>query len=161
MSDRKNLLVVCDDEMICQVTQKRLEILGYNSIVATGAEAARLAFQHNSEKFNLVMMDRNLFDGDGIDLASEFLDIRPGIPIALYTGGSTVIEDVQPMGICAVISKALTLEEFADALRQVFDGADIAPTSVSRSEEIAPHGMPLQTRLRPHLYFSPAADYLR
>jgi hypothetical protein len=45
------------------------------------------------------------------------------MPIALYTGGLTVIEDVRPMGIRAVISKALTMEEFTDALTRVFDAA--------------------------------------
>ena len=123
MPGRKNILVVCDDELISQLTQKRLEMLGYNSMVAPNAEAARLIFFRNSEEFDLVMVDHILFDGNGVDLASEFLDIRPGIPIALYTGGALTIEDVQSKGIRAVIPKVLTMEEFAEALKGVFDAS--------------------------------------
>lgn len=123
MSDRKNVMVVCDDELISQLTEKRLEILGYDSIVVLSAKAARSVFPHYSEKVDLVMVDHVLFDGDGVDLASEFLDIRPGMPIALYTGGPLTIEDVQSKGIRAAIPKVLTMEEFAEALKRVFDVA--------------------------------------
>ena len=67
------------------------------------------------------MVDHILSDGDGVDLASEFLDIRPGIPVALYTGGALTIEEVQSRGISAVIPKVLTMEEFTEELKRVFD----------------------------------------
>jgi DNA-binding response OmpR family regulator len=119
VSNWKSILVVCDDELVCQFTELRLKRLGYGSTVVPSAEAGRSVFQHNSEKFDLVMVDYNLLDGNGVDLASEFLDIRPDVPIVLYTGGSLRAEDVRSNGIRAVIPKVLTMKEFADALRSV------------------------------------------
>jgi DNA-binding NtrC family response regulator len=122
VSDRKSILLVCDDELVCRFTEMRLKRLGYRSIAAPTTEAARLVFKHNSEKFDLVMVDHTLFDGNGIDLASELLDIRPNIPIAL-SGVSLTIDDMRPRGIRAVIPKVLTINEFDDALERVFDAA--------------------------------------
>ena len=123
MSDRKSILLVCDDELVCRFTEVRLKRLGYRSIAAPTTEAARLVFKHNSEKFDLVMVDHTLFDGNGIGLASELLDIRPDIPIALYSGVPLTIDDMRGRGIRAVIPKVLTINKFDDALEHVFDAA--------------------------------------
>lgn len=117
----RNVLIIGDDEVVSQMTQARLERLGYNSRAVTNADAGREAFSDGSQRFDLVMVDHILFDGFGEELAADLARIHSDIPIVLYTGAGLTLEDCSSKGICAVIPKALSMEEFAKALRQVFD----------------------------------------
>jgi CheY-like chemotaxis protein len=121
MSHRKTILLIDDDPLICEMTQGVLERLGYDSMAVGSAQAARKAFSDNPGQFDLIIVDHILSDESGIDLAEDLLRIRPDIPIVLYTGGQTEIEDVRSKGVRAIIAKGLTRREFAEALDRIFD----------------------------------------
>jgi len=121
VSEKKTILLVDDDPLICEMTQELLRRLGYNVAVVMTAKEARAAFFDDPVQFDLIMIDHILSDESGIELASDLLGIRPDVRIALYTGGSTELEDVRSRGIRAVVSKAFTREEFRKALERIFD----------------------------------------
>jgi DNA-binding response OmpR family regulator len=55
-------------------------------VVASGAEA-RAAFR--SDRFDLVFLDLNLPDADGIELLGEFRGISPKTRVVIVTGDAT------------------------------------------------------------------------
>jgi two-component system cell cycle sensor histidine kinase/response regulator CckA len=120
MSDRKTILLIDDDPLICEMTRDVLEQFGYNPVVVMSAEEARTVFSENPKQFDLIMVDHILSDESGINLAADLLRIRPDILIALYTGGNAEVEDVRSKGIRAVIPKGLSRGEFRETLERIF-----------------------------------------
>ena len=121
MSDRKSILVIDDDEVVSEMTKQVLERIGYTAMVVTSAGAALVALSNDPQQFDLIMVDHILSEANGVELAVDLLRIRPNIPIVLYTGGQTTIEDVRSKGIRAVIPKGLSRRELGEALKFVFD----------------------------------------
>jgi len=120
VSDKKTILLIDDDPLICEMTEGVPLKLGYDVVVAATSEQGQVAFSCDPARFDLVMVDHILSDRNGADLAPDLLRVRPDIRIALYTGGPTQLDDVQSKGICAVIAKALSREEFRRELERIF-----------------------------------------
>jgi DNA-binding NarL/FixJ family response regulator len=59
------------------------------------------------------------------EMVSEFLRIRPDVPIILYTGFSESISPAkaQAMGVKALLLKPLTMASLAEEVRRVLDGS--------------------------------------
>ncbi len=123
MSYKKTILLIDDDELICEMTQGVLEKLGYNCMTAANAHEARALFSGDPGKFDLIMVDHLLSDASGVDLAADLLSVRHDALIVLYTGGSADVEDVRSKGVRAVIPKGLTRQELAGAIERIFEAA--------------------------------------
>jgi len=117
--ERKTILVVDDDEVLCELTTILLERLGYHCSAVRDPEAALQIVSCNPGQFDLVLADHLLGRSTGIELAAELQRIRPGIPVVLYTGNPADLQGLPSKGICAVIEKGLTRQEFAKELRRV------------------------------------------
>ena len=123
MAARKEILLIDDDVLVSEMTRAVLESLGYNPTVATSAEAALMIFSANPRQFDLIMVDHIISDANSVNLAADLLCICSDIPIALYTGGQTTIEDVRAQGLRTVIPKGVSRRELGEALKFVFDSA--------------------------------------
>jgi DNA-binding response OmpR family regulator len=82
-----NILVVDDDRLTGWAIGKGLaeQQLPFR-VVASGAEA-RAAFR--SDRFDLVFLDLNLPDADGIELLDEIRGISPKTRVVIVTGDAT------------------------------------------------------------------------
>jgi DNA-binding response OmpR family regulator len=82
-----NILVVDDDRLTGWAIGKGLaeQQLPFR-VVTTGTEA-REAFRSN--RFDLVFLDLNLPDADGIELLGEIREISPGTRVVIVTGDVT------------------------------------------------------------------------
>lgn len=82
-----NILVVDDDRLTGWAIGKGLaeQQLPFR-VVTTGTEA-REAIRSN--RFDLVFLDLNLPDADGIDLLGEIREISPGTRVVIVTGDVT------------------------------------------------------------------------
>ncbi len=69
MLEGRTVLVVEDNEQNLEMVEFLLEEAGARVVAAADAEAARRAFA--SEPFDLVLMDMNLPDADGLDRVAE------------------------------------------------------------------------------------------
>ncbi len=87
--NKRKILIVEDDSMLCTVFEMFLEELGYNhcGTVASGEEA--MAFLENKLP-DLILMDIHLKgDIDGVDTAKSVLE-KYNIPVIYITGDSDV-----------------------------------------------------------------------
>ena len=102
--------LIVDDEPdirdLLGITLGRMQIQ-----VSTAADYASAVRQLGSERFDLVLTDMRLPDGDGLDLVEWIQTHRPGVPVAVITAHGNVEAAVRALKLGAFdfISKPLDL----------------------------------------------------
>ncbi|MGI9245464.1 MAG: sigma-54-dependent transcriptional regulator, partial [Steroidobacteraceae bacterium] len=112
MTDRKpkpRALVVDDEPDIREllsITLGRMDIE-----VATAADRTEALRRLGGERFDLVLTDMRLPDGDGLDVVEWLQEHRPGVPVAVITAHGNVEAAVRALKLGAFdfISKPLDL----------------------------------------------------
>jgi len=110
MSDKSPRALIVDDEPdireLLAITLGRMQIQ-----VSTAADFASAVKQLGSDRFELVLTDMRLPDGDGLDLVEWIQDHRPGVPVAVITAHGNVEAAVRALKLGAFdfISKPLDL----------------------------------------------------
>ncbi|MBU0481230.1 MAG: PAS domain S-box protein [Proteobacteria bacterium] len=121
---KENILIVDDDASIARLTQKRLEMLGYQPTAMTSSTEALELFRAAPHTYALVITDQTMPMLTGEQLAKELLKIRPDIPIIMSTGYSSKIDadKANLMGIRAFIMKPVDHKDLATTIRAVLNG---------------------------------------
>ena len=67
-------------------------------------------------RFDLVITDQTMPNFTGMDLAKQFLEIRPDIPVVVCTGFSfhTLEKEAKDLGIKSLVKKPLGIRELAE-----------------------------------------------
>jgi len=119
----ERILFVDDEPALVDIGLRMLFTLGYSAIGATSSIEALDIFRAEPERFDLVITDMTLPKMTGIDLSRKLLQIRPEIPIILYSGIKEPETEVQAtsLGIKAYLTKPLARKELATVMREVLD----------------------------------------
>jgi DNA-binding NarL/FixJ family response regulator len=122
--------------------QPDLECVG---TAATAADAARLAADQQPD---ILLIDVQLPDGDGIDVATELRAARPELRVVILTGHTdvAVLARAASAGVCGFLPKESGIAEVLSALRtargggMVVDGATLSAVldRVGRRAQPAP-----------------------
>jgi two-component system OmpR family response regulator len=111
------LVVVADDDPAFRMLLRvNLELERYQVLEAATAAEVREAMTRGAVK--LLLLDVKLGDDDGIQLARELRESRPGLAIALLTG-STLAPDKGDELADAFIQKPFDLEELSATVRRL------------------------------------------
>jgi len=122
----ERLLVVDDEPSVVKATAETLQRLGYKVTTATsGAEAWKL-FRFAPEGFDLIITDAVMPEMTGMTLAQRILEVRPDVPIILFTGFSENLssEDVKAAGIREFLLKPFPKHQLAETVRRVLVGTN-------------------------------------
>lgn len=121
---QERILFIDDEAILAEMGKNMLEKLGYHVTVRRSSLEALQTFQNNPEAFDLVITDQTMPDMTGSDLSRRMLQIRPDIPIILYTGYSNLVDEdsAKAMGIKGFALKPLTKNAIAKLIRQVLSG---------------------------------------
>jgi CheY-like chemotaxis protein len=119
----ERVLLVDDEEVIIDVGQKLLEMLGYQVTATSSSAEALEIFQKEPEKFDLVITDYTMPHMTGYELAKRLMDTRPNILIILCTGYNESIspDKAKTLGIREFIMKPLDLRLMGEVIRKVLD----------------------------------------
>lgn len=119
----EHVLFVDDEEALVEMGEELLAELGYEVTVRTSSREALALFRLQPKAFDIVVTDQTMPDLTGIQLASEILSIRPGLPVILCTGFSHTVteESARAAGIKGFVMKPLTKKELARTVRKVLD----------------------------------------
>lgn len=119
----ERILLVDDEPMLAEMGKTMLERLGYTVTVRMNSLEALTTFKNQPDAFNLVITDQTMPGMTGIDLARRMLQIRPGLPIILCTGFSSIIseEKAKSAGIKGFALKPLGKKDIAALIRKVLD----------------------------------------
>jgi CheY-like chemotaxis protein len=120
MSGAERVILVVDDEALVRwALRQRLEEGGYRVLQARTADGAL----GKAEQADLVLMELELPDGDGRDLARRFRRARPRQSLVLMTAWSGPdLERLAADGVVdAVIEKPFGLDELQQVVEECLD----------------------------------------
>lgn len=122
----ERVLVIDDERIIAQMTQRLLEKLGYQVTATTSSAEALRYFQSQPDSIDLVITDMTMPHITGAQLAQKLLAIKPDIPIILCTGFSDLINEkkAKAIGIREYIMKPVVIQELAQVVRKALDGKE-------------------------------------
>jgi len=117
------ILFVDDEPALASLGQQFLESLGFEVFATVSPVEALEKFSADPEFFDLIISDQTMPEISGDALAAEAMKIRPGIPIIICTGHSTVLdaEKAHAMGISAFLMKPYERTKLASIVLQVMD----------------------------------------
>ncbi len=119
----ERVLFVDDEDLLVELAHDLLESLGYRVTAVTDSIRALKIFSSDPSSFDLVITDQIMPGLTGLNLAKHVLGIRGDIPVILCTGHSATVspEIAKEAGIRAFITKPLSKEDLAEAIRSVLD----------------------------------------
>lgn len=83
---RGRVLLVDDEVMVAQVMHRGLQRLGFAVAMHTDARDALADFARNPDAFDAVVTDQIMPHMSGVRLTRRLHDIRPDVPVILFTG---------------------------------------------------------------------------
>ena len=120
MSADRKVLLVEDEVLVAALAVDALEELGYQTVDATTAKAAR-EIAHGNTELAFAIIDIGLPDGRGDALAIELRKTRPELPIVIATGygGSHLDEALRNQARTAVLSKPYDISQLRAAIQSI------------------------------------------
>ncbi len=114
------MLLVDDEEQVCEVWAQTLPRLGYEVTVCGRAETALELFRENLGRYDVVVTDQTMPGMTGMDLARELLRLRGDLPILLCTGFSRTVTREQALaaGIRDYLIKPVTTQQMGEAIQR-------------------------------------------
>ncbi len=122
-SGTERILLIDDEQAMVDVGTEMLQEFGYTVSAYTDPLDALSAFKNKPQAFDLVITDKSMPHMSGFDLAREFFQIQPDIPIILCSGfnDQSEIERARTVGFRDLIAKPLVMSELAATIRKVID----------------------------------------
>jgi two-component system response regulator AtoC len=117
---RAIVLVVDDEDLVCWSLRERLSSEGCEVLSAGTIGEARERYQ---EGVDLVLLDRRLPDGDGLDLLAELRRDDPDLPVVLMTAFSSVKGAVTAMrgGAFHYLAKPFDVDDVVPVVHQALE----------------------------------------
>jgi len=130
----ERILLIDDEEILAEMGKTMLERLGYFVTVRRNSLEALDTFQNQPDQFDLIITDQTMPGMTGIDMARRMLQIRPGMPIILCTGYSSLISEdkARSLGIMGFAMKPLAKKDIAQLIRGVLDGGHLLSLNSSQ-----------------------------
>ncbi len=89
----ENILLVDDEEVLSVVAQDMLESMGYSVTALTDSVDALERFVRNPDDWDILLSDITMPVITGIDLAEKVQQIRPELPVILWSGDHSKLPD--------------------------------------------------------------------
>jgi PAS domain S-box-containing protein len=114
----ERLLVVDDEQVLVELSQRALDSLGYATEGTTEPAAALALVRADPARFALVLTDYTMPGLTGLMLAAQLREIRPSLPIILMTGYSASLTPgkIQAAGIAQLLLKPASLPALGTAV---------------------------------------------
>jgi CheY-like chemotaxis protein len=116
------VLFVDDDPALVRLGALRLTRLGYEVTGCESPEEALARFRDRPTDFDAVVTDLSMPGMSGMELAREFLALRPDLPILMVSGQFRPEDaaEAQRIGIRWTIPKSEAFEQIPARLGEVF-----------------------------------------
>ena len=123
VKEKRNVLLVDDEEIILSSLQNVLKRLGYNVVAAKDAMEALELFRATPHTFDLVITDLTMPQITGVELAKKLINIQTDIPIILCTGFNDFIheDEAKAIGIRELLLKPASTSELKNAIGRALD----------------------------------------
>ena len=136
----ERILFVDDEPALVEIGEEILATLGYRVETTTSSLEALEMIKAAPDRFDLVISDLTMPKMTGEVLAREAMQVRPDLPIILFTGYSDIMsrERFVSLGIKDCLMKPLTRKDLAQSIRRVLDEHHADPSAPSPDEHVPP-----------------------
>jgi CheY-like chemotaxis protein len=119
----ERILLVDDEPSLVDLGEKVLRSLGYDVFATVSAREAFEVFKANPDSFALIITDQTMPEMSGDLLAKEAMSVRPGIPVIICTGHSSMLDEekARAIGIRALLMKPFDIKRLARSVRKAID----------------------------------------
>jgi DNA-binding NtrC family response regulator len=111
------ILLVDDEEELVSALVERLALRGIDAEAVTrGSDAVDRV---REKRFDVVVLDVKLPDMDGLEVLRLIKELRPAVPVVLFTGHGAVgrTEPAMPDQASDYLAKPIDIEDFVDKIR--------------------------------------------
>ena len=122
-SGTETIMFVDDEPSLVNVFRQGMMRLGYKVEGFTDPRKAHEHFVKSHSKIDIVVTDTTMPYMSGVDLAEKLLALKPGIPIIICTGFTTLIsvDDARQKGISDFVMKPFKIREIAARIREALN----------------------------------------
>ena len=137
MSDKIQVVVADDHELVREGIIKLLEITGDVEILAEAADGLEAVAAVRKHLPDLVLLDLNMPRMNGIDAIKKVKEISPKIKVLILTihDDEEYVYEVTKAGAEGFIQKDVKPDDLRQAIYDVLEGKTVFPTSVTEKVE--------------------------
>src|SRR6185312_16664858 len=113
------ILIIDDEAPIRKITRIAVETAGHAAVEVPGAARALKAIEEDA--FDAVFLDLRVGADDGLELLAKLLELRPGLPVVMFTAYANIATAVEAMrrGAFDFIPKPFTPDQIRAVLAKV------------------------------------------
>ena len=119
MADDRNLLVVDDEEVVCQACRRIFARQGFQ--VETNTDARQGLARATESDYTIILLDIKMPNMDGIQFLERLREKKPDVPVLIITGYPSIPDAAAAMRLGArdYVTKPFTAEEVTWAVQRV------------------------------------------
>jgi signal transduction histidine kinase/CheY-like chemotaxis protein len=116
----ETVLIVDDEPELVALAEELIASLGYEPVGFADARAGLAAFQHDPERYDIVLTDERMPILRGVELARSIHEINPDVPVIVMTGhrDSDLEQLALRAGVAEVLDKPLRAQLLQHALER-------------------------------------------
>lgn len=130
MADERNLLVVDDEEVVCQACRRIFSRQGFQ--VETRTDVRQGLSLATEKDFTMILLDIKMPNMNGIEFLERLREKKPDTPVLIITGYPSIPNAAAAMrlGACDYVTKPFTSEEVTWAVQRILSAHQPAPGEV-------------------------------
>jgi len=115
------ILLVDDEEMVREVNQEILEVLGYRVLTAANGDQALALYRKKQKEIDLVILDMIMPDMSGVEVFRKLKEITPEVRVLLASGYSADGEaaEIIDQESTGFIQKPFTIKKLSDRINEI------------------------------------------
>ncbi len=119
MADDRNLLVVDDEEVVCQACRRIFSRQGFE--VDANTDARQGLALATEKDYSIILLDIKMPNIDGIEFLERLRERKPDVPVLIITGYPSIpnASAAMRLGACDYVTKPFTTEEITWAVQRV------------------------------------------
>ena len=121
MADERKLLVVDDEEVVCQACRRIFSRQGFQ--VETHTDARQGLVKATENDYAIILLDIKMPHMDGIQFLERLREKKPDVPVLIITGYPSIPNAAAAMrlGACDYVTKPFTSEEVTWGMQRVLN----------------------------------------
>ncbi|MBN1663134.1 MAG: PAS domain S-box protein [Deltaproteobacteria bacterium] len=119
----ETILLIDDENIVAEVTQKLLEKLGYKVLFAQSGKKALEIYKEQKDEIRLVILDMIMPEMSGEETFTALKVIDPHVKVILSSGYSVnqAVSDIMDLGCRDFVQKPFDINDLSKKLRTVID----------------------------------------
>lgn len=113
----QRIMLVDDDDMVLDATERILTRKGFRVDAFRSPLKALEAAKKNPRAWDLVFTDLSMPEMDGVRLVTQIRQLRPDVPVILYTGYLDAVESIEIENL-RILSKPSRVDEIASVVNE-------------------------------------------